>query len=144
MPGVAPCPHPCTAYRPRARAETSVSNYPQRPSQQPHCHFFQILCAHPGQQEKPSNDQLWSHTERKRLPAHPPRRAPPRHQARHGAAVQPVRCRTQRYRKSSVPHLARLFNITHSSTTWSMHVLAVNLNVYLLSAFFYFYLSFYI
>ena len=39
-----------------------------------------------------------------------PRRAPSRHHTRHSARLPPVRCRTERYRNSTIPYVGRLFN----------------------------------
>ena len=39
-----------------------------------------------------------------------PRRAPSRYQTRHSARLPPVRCRTDRYKKSTIPHVVHLFN----------------------------------
>ena len=39
-----------------------------------------------------------------------PQRAPSRYRTRHSARLPPVRCRTERYKKSTIPHVVRLFN----------------------------------
>ncbi|KAK8389517.1 hypothetical protein O3P69_008902 [Scylla paramamosain] len=39
-----------------------------------------------------------------------PQRAPSRYQTRHSARLSPVRCRTERYRNSTIPYVTRLAN----------------------------------